>query len=184
MNTAIVPGSISAIAQTSNRSIAEVFLNVEAVILVDVSGSMSANDSKAGRSRYEVALDELAKLQAQMPGRLGIVAFSNSPVFVPGGKPELAGGSTNLAEALRFAKIADTGDVRFVVISDGEPDSETEALTVAAEFRGRIDTVFVGAEGGNGTRFLALLAKRQNGMSLTAAKAQELAAATTLLLGR
>ena len=181
---AIVPGSVSAIAKQSGKSIAETFLSVEMVILIDVSGSMACHDSRGGKSSYEVALEELAKLQANNPGKLGIIAFSSNPVFCPGGQPDLMGGGTNLTGALDFAKVADTGDMRFVVISDGEPDDDTTALTRAQSYKGRIDTVYVGPEGGSGSEFMQLLAKRKGGMSLTAAKAQELAAATTLLLSR
>ncbi|HOR01504.1 MAG TPA: VWA domain-containing protein [Anaerolineae bacterium] len=101
---AIVPGSLSAIAAREGQSLAETFLNADAVILVDTSGSMMSGDSRGGRSRYNVALEELAHLQAHMPGKLAVIAFSDSTVFAPGGQPPLLGSGTNLAGALRFAK--------------------------------------------------------------------------------
>ena len=39
-----------------------------------------------------------------MPGKLAVIAFSDSTVFAPGGQPPLLGSGTNLAGALRFAK--------------------------------------------------------------------------------
>lgn len=182
MNTNLVVGSLAQIAHRDGVALAESFLNVDIVILVDVSASMSASDSRGGRRRYDVALEELARLQADLPGRLGIIAFSDAPQFVPGGKPPLLNGATNLAAGLRFARMADTGDIRFIVISDGEPDSESEALHEAAQYRGGIDTVFVGPEGGPGRDFLARLAAARGGKHVVAVHAHELAAKTEKLL--
>ncbi len=180
-NGALVVGSIGQLAQQAGVSLAETFLNVDVVILVDTSVSMSARD-RGEQSRYEVACAELARLQATLPGKLALIAFASQPVFVPGGIPSTPNGGTDLAKALQFAKLADTGGMRFIVISDGEPDDETKALEVAARYRGRIDTIYVGPEGGPGREFLALLAKRQSGKTVTAAHAHELCATTERLL--
>jgi len=48
-NTAIVPGSIGAIAKSNRTSIAETFANADVVIIVDTSGSMHTNDSRGGK---------------------------------------------------------------------------------------------------------------------------------------
>lgn len=179
---AIIPGSVSAIAAQSGKSIAETFLSVDAIILVDISGSMETHDARGGESRYTIACAELAKLQATLPGKLALIAFASHPVFTPSGIPPAPTGTTDLAGALRFAKVADTGDMRFIVISDGEPNSEQDALAVAAQYKGRIDTVYVGPEGGEGQAFLQRLAKRQAGQSVTAAHANTLCAVTEQLL--
>lgn len=183
MSTAIVTGSLADVATSSNQSLAESFMTAEAVILVDVSGSMSDRDSRGGKSRYEVALEELAALQRAMPGKLAIIAFSDDAVFIPGGAPPLLGMGTDVAGALRFAKCADVPGMRFFLISDGEPDSSDAALDVAETFRARIDTIYVGPETRlTGRTFLRMLAKATGGQSATADCVRELAAVTTRLL--
>ncbi len=183
MTTALVPGSIGAIAQRNGASLAETFVNADVIVIVDVSGSMDANDSLGGRSRYEVALDELAQLQNSNPGKIAVLAFSNDTLFVPSGQPPKLFGSTNLAGALKFARVADTGDIRFVVISDGQPDDANGALDEARKFKGRIDVVYVGPEDyPTGRNFLKRLAQAKGGVVVTADKATQLAAQTQRLL--
>jgi len=183
MNTSIIPGSLAAVAKRTGASIAESFVNADVVVLVDVSGSMHTCDSRGGRSRYDVALDELAALQNGMPGKIAILAFSDSTLFVPSGAPPMLGGSTNLAGALRFARMADTGDVRFVIVSDGQPDDAAGALAEAAKFRGLIDVVYVGPEDhASGRDFLTRLAHSKGGVAVTADRANELALQTQILL--
>lgn len=183
MNTSIVVGSIADIADKTGTSIAESFLNCDALVIMDVSGSMAMTDSRGGRSRYEVALEELAALQASMPGKVAVIAFSDAAEFVPGGVPMLMGGGTNLAGALRFARMADGADMRFIAVSDGECDDEAAALSEAAMFEAHIDTVFVGPERYPiGRAFLQRLAAASGGRSVTADRAQELATKIETLL--
>ncbi len=183
-NMSVVPGSIGQVAHRAGQSLAEGLLDAEIMILVDVSGSMNTQDSRGGRSRYAVACEELAKLQAMHPGKIAVVAFSSAVRFAPSGVPEFEGQSTDLAAALRFALPWD-GTVRFVVVSDGVPDSEADALAVARQFTSWIDTVFVGPEGDYGGRaFLERLARASGRQSVTADRAAELAARVeTLLIG-
>lgn len=183
MTTALIPGSLSAIAKRDNVSLAESFANADVVIIVDVSGSMDAHDSRGSRSRFDVACEELAALQNNNPGRIAVLSFSSSVNFVPDGKPLRHGGSTDLVRALQMARMADTGDVRFVIISDGEPDDPNRALSEASRFIGRIDVVYVGPEDRPfGRDFLTRLAASKGGVSVTADRAFELAAKTQLLL--
>lgn len=180
---ALVPGSVGALAQSSGRSVAEVFMAVDAVVVVDTSGSMAAHDSRGGQSRYDVACAELAKLQAAQPGKIGVISFSDSAQFCPNGVPVNGGGGTDLAGALRLAKTADVAGMRFIVVSDGEPDDEEAALAEARRFVGRIDVIYVGPETStHGRDFLARLARARGGEFVTADRAVELAAATTTLL--
>ncbi|MCG3145993.1 MAG: hypothetical protein HONDAALG_03772 [Gammaproteobacteria bacterium] len=88
-----------------------------------------------------------------------------------------------VAGALRFVKPFDVDGTRFLVVSDGEPDSAIDALAEAAKFAGRIDTIYVGPESGEGREFLARLARGAGGRSATATAGLHLAAAATLLLG-
>ncbi|NLX36052.1 MAG: VWA domain-containing protein [Chloroflexi bacterium] len=183
MTCDIVVGSIADVAEKKGASIAESFMNCDAMVIIDVSGSMGMTDSRGGLSRYEVALEELAKLQASMPGKVAVVAFSDGAQFVPGGVPMMLGGGTDLAGALRFARIVDGTGMRFVVVSDGEPDDESAAMTEAQMFEARIDTVYVGPERyPAGRSFLQRLAAASGGQSVTADRAQELAAQVETLL--
>jgi Mg-chelatase subunit ChlD len=182
---ALVVGSLADVAQKSNASLAETFIGCDAVVIVDVSGSMDARDSRGGKSRYDVALEELAALQQALPGRVAVIAFSSIAIFVPGGRPPFLGGSTNLADALQFAKVADvpTGDMRFFVISDGEPDDRDAALQVAKTYHNKISTVYVGPEAHPvGREFLEKLAGITGGQHVVADRVQELARVTQQLL--
>lgn len=175
MNTNIVKGSLAAIAQEQNKSIAESFVDASVIIIVDTSGSMCAEDARGGKSRYEVACEELKNLQASLPGKLALLSFSDDVIFCPSGIPFNYEGGTDLAKALKFAKLADVTGIRFIVISDGQPHSEEEAIKVARTFRAKIDTIYVGPEGGEGQAFLKRLAKASGGQGVTAAKVAQLA---------
>ena len=183
MNNTVVVGSLSAVAKSNKTSIAESFVDVEAVVLIDVSGSMNTNDARDGQSRYDVAVQELGELQRAMPGEIAIIGFSSDAEFSPGGVPSYSGGSTDLAKALRLAKLADVAGVRFIVISDGQPNSEREALDVAFGFTAPIDTIFVGPETDTqGRDFLSRLAQKHQGRSVLASHAKELAGTVKTLL--
>jgi hypothetical protein len=180
---AIVPGSLTAIAQRDGASLAESFANAEVVIICDVSGSMQIEDSRNNRSRYDVELEELAKLQATMPGKIAVLAFSDNVEFVPGGVPPMMGQRTMLDKALKFAKIADVSGMRFILISDGCPDQEGEALAIAATYKNRIDCIYVGPEAmPEGRDFLLSLSRLRGGVQVTADRAKELCAAVQQLL--
>lgn len=165
MNTTIVTGSLQDIAAQSGQSIATSFLSVDVVILVDVSGSMNRHDAPGGKSRYQAAVDELRKVQESNPGKIAIISFSGRAQLCPSGIPLFQGDTTDLAGALRFAKMADVGGIRFIVISDGQPNSESEALAVAGSFAGEIHTIYVGPEEDyeGGRAFLQRLATANNG---------------------
>lgn len=174
MNTQIIQGSIGAVAQQQGKSIAESFANADVVIIVDTSSSMGQHDSRGGLSRYEVACEELKNLQASLPGKLALLSFSDDVVFCPNGIPFNYNGMTDLAKALKFAKMADVSGMRFIVISDGEPNDEQKALNVAKTYKNRIDTIYVGPEGGDGQKFLQRLAKTSGGQGVTDAQVKEL----------
>ncbi len=181
--TSIIPGSISAIAQQSGKSIAETFSAAEVIIIVDTSGSMATNDSTGYKSRYDVACDELRKLQTSLPGKIAVLSFSDCVEFCPSGIPTYQGGRTALDKALNYAKIADVEGVRFILISDGMPDSEEAALNVAKKYKNKIDVIYVGSEQSPyGRAFLQKLAACTGGSSVTAEAAKELAASVTYLL--
>lgn len=169
---AIIPGSLSAISQQENKSLAETFLNVDCLILVDMSGSMESKDAPGGKSRYQAAEEELARIQGQQPGKIGVIAFSSYPMFCPGGVPVRLGGGTDMAEALKFVRAADDTGIKFILISDGHPDDEAETLRVASRFKTKIDCCYIGPESkglDHGRRFLERLAAATGGRLETSA---------------
>lgn len=184
VSTAIVPGSLQAIATQANRSIAESFVAADIIVLVDASGSMSMQDSRGGESRFKIACDELAQLQASMPGKIAVISFSDKAQFCPGGVPYFEGCGTNLTKALKFARVADVPRMRFILISDGEPNDRDSALAEAKLYRNRIDVIYVGPEDRpSGLHFLEKLAQVSGGRSLIVDRAKELAQGITKLLG-
>jgi Mg-chelatase subunit ChlD len=181
--TALVPGSIGAMAKQNNTSIAETFMSADAVIVVDTSGSMDTRDSRGGKTRYEVAIEELTQLQALMPGKLAVISFSSDVEFCPAGIAKNMGGMTDLAKALRFVHVADVPGIKFIVISDGQPDDEREALAVAKTFKNKINVIYVGPEEDpRGRDFLQRLAAATGGESITKDRAKELAVGVKMLL--
>jgi len=175
MNTAIVPGSLSAIARQENKSIAETFVNVDLVVIVDTSGSMFTHDSRGGKSRYGVACEELTQLQNAHPGKIAVLAFANGTIFCPSGVPTYLGGGTDMAGALQFAKIADVPGMQFILISDGQPDDEAATLAIAKTYQNKISTIYAGPEEHPAGRdFLQRLAAATGGQTITVDRAKEL----------
>lgn len=187
MNQFLVVGSLYQVSQRDNKSLAELFVNVRCAVIVDVSGSMGAHDAPGGVSRWQAAGRELTTLQGEMPGAIAVFAFSDQVRFVPSGVlPELGklGGSTGMANALDYVRSMglDVEGMRVVLVSDGVPNSKEATLAAAAKFKQRIDTIFVGPEGGSGATFLAQLAQAGGGIAATAERVKELAKTTQLLL--
>lgn len=181
--TAIAKGSIGQIAQRDGTSIAESFISADVLILMDTSGSMGASDSIGGKQRYDVASQELRQLQANLPGKIAVLSFSDNVFFCPGGIPTYQGGSTDLAGALRFARVADVPGIRFIVISDGEPNEPQKALNEAKKYKAKIDTIFCGPEDRPlGRDFLARLAAASGGQIVTADRVRALGTEVQKLL--
>jgi hypothetical protein len=179
----IVTGSIADVAQRSGQSLAQSFVNAECVVICDTSGSMDSADSRGGRTRYDVACEELAALQTAMPGKIAVLSFANETMFCPDGKPWNQQGGTDLAGALQFAKVADVPGIRFIVISDGEPNDKAAALNTARGYTNKIDVIFVGPENlPAGRDFLTKLAQASGGQVVTADKAAGLALEAKRLL--
>ncbi len=178
----IVPGSLADVTAESGGSLAESFVDAEFVDICDCSGSMATHDSRDGQSRYDVACQELAALQARRPGKHAIISFSNWPQFRPGGVLPDPSGGTDLAGALKFARLADLDGMQFFIISDGQPDIELDAVAEAKMFKAKISCIYVGPEGGSGQHFLEQLASASGGQFATAEKAIELAAAVEKML--
>lgn len=183
MTNAIVTGSIAAVANRDGLSLAESFLNCEIVVLIDQSGSMAANDAPGRRSRFEAADAELTRLQREHPGQVAVISFSSHVTFCPGGVPGRDGGGTDMAAELNFAQVCD-GASKIVLISDGEPDSQGAALSVAARYAHPIHTVYIGPEDDRdgGRAFLARLAAATGGRTFQSAAPGLLAESVQALL--
>lgn len=181
-NTAIVPGSIAAVSAATGKSLAESFLSVDLLCLIDMSGSMAAEDAPGGIPRYIAACKELTSLQAQYPGKIGVIAFSGNAEFVPGGQPALMGGDTDMIAALRAAFPVDNLGIKIVLISDGEPDEPEATLQEAGRFKTHIDTVYIGPEMGAGRDFLQRLAAATGGIAAQSAQPGMLREPVALLM--
>lgn len=183
MTTQLVKGSLGAIAQQTGQSLAQTFISCDVVVIVDTSGSMGSLDAPGGRSRYDQACIELANLQETMPGKIGVISFADKVMFCPNGQPFNFRGMTDLEAALQFAKVADVpGGMRFIVISDGEPNDPGAALKVAKTYANKIDTIYVGPQYGEGLDFLRRLAAASGGSHVTAAQAAQLSNSVQRLL--
>ena len=180
----LVVGSISSMAKQEGKSIAETFVSADLIVIVDTSGSMNTQDSANFQSRYDVACKELAALQGSMPGKIAVLAFSDTVIFCPSGIPSNLSGGTDLSGALKFAKVADFPGMRFILISDGEPDDRDAALKIAKSYTNKIDVIYVGPETRPfGKEFLEKLATASGGTLVTSDSAKQLAAGVRLLIG-
>jgi len=172
----VVTGSLQDIVQSKHTSLADAFVDVDAVILIDESGSMAATDSRGGKSRFSVACEELANLQKSQPGKFAVIGFSTEVVPHIGGVPIYQSGGTDMARALNYAKMFDVPTMQIFMVSDGEPNSEEQTIEVAKTYKhANILTIFVGPETDRGGRdFLAKLAAVRGGKTTTADRVMEL----------
>ena len=189
--TASVPtkGSVQDIADSTGKRVEDVIAGASHIVLIDQSGSMADHDTSDGRSRFDVAESELRKIQELYPGAVVVVEFSDHAQFLPNGIPTRIGASTNMIDALDWIKRAGAdGLFEIVLISDGEPTSrnswnaEEETLAFARTLKGRINTIYIGEEGGEGYRFLQRLAATTGGREFEAPKPGELAPGIIALL--
>lgn len=167
MTTQLVYGSLKDISQRSGKPIAGTFLSVDALVMVDTSGSMDSEDCPGNRRRYDVACEQLIRLQRELPGKVGVISWSSSCQFNSGGVPYYFGGGTDLASVLKFVKPADGTSIKLILISDGEPDHEQGALDLARQFKSKIQTIYIGPEAGYGRDFLRRLAEATGGKSVS-----------------
>jgi hypothetical protein len=166
MSQAIVTGSLRDIEHASGRAISESFLSVAAIICLDISASMSERDcGQYGESRYAVAIKQLERLQHKLSGKIGIVQWNHEAKFQAGGLPDQPYGSTNVRGCLEYIKPADGTGIKLILISDGEPNVGEDGLDIARTFTSKIDTVYVGPEGGDGARYLRELSRLTGGVS-------------------
>lgn len=183
-------GSVQDIADSTGKRVEDVIAGASHIVLIDQSGSMAEHDTRDGRSRFDVAEAELRKIQELYPGAVVVVEFSDYAYFVPNGIPSRIGASTNMIDALDWVKRAGAdGLFEIILISDGEPttqnydDAEEATLRFARTLKGKINTIYIGAEGSEGYRFLQRLAAATGGREFEAPKPGELAPGIIALLG-
>lgn len=181
----IVPGSLTDIVKSNTSlQIADAFMDITGVCIIDVSGSMLAQDSRDGLSRYQVACQELAKLQQEHPGKYLVMGFSDEVKIHPNGVPEMQGSGTNMLLALKAAKEYDVSNMSFFLISDGAPDwgTEEDIVTIGQAYKNHIHTIYVGpADDSSGSLFLQRLADATGSKFATADRVKELAATVEVL---
>lgn len=180
-----IKGSLAESQKKRNITMAESFLSIEALVLVDISSSMSTQDvnSEGGRcSRWSEANRQLTHLQARFPGKLAVVAFSDRAEFCPSGVLPPTQGGTNLLGALQFVAQADGCGIKFICVSDGEPDNPDGTLAYAKTLTTAIDSIYIGAPGGRGEEFMERLSEATNGRSISKS-VDLLEESVTLLLG-
>jgi Mg-chelatase subunit ChlD len=104
-------------------------------------------------------------------------------MFCPNGQPHNFQAGTDLAKALEFAKVADVSGMRFILISDGEPDDRSAAMRIASTYRNRIDIIYVGSEtSSRGRDFMSELARLSGGIAVTSDSVKGLSQKTQMLL--
>jgi len=180
----VVPGSLKAIADATGQDVMNVLMGVEAIVLLDQSGSMGIHDARDGRSRFAAADEELRNLQELYPGKIALVEFSDRAQFCPGGLPSRMGRGTNMIAPLEWVVAAGAdGIFDIIMVSDGEPDEENRTIEFARRMKGPIHTIHIGRENGDGADFLRRLAAATGGRRFEAAKPGELGAGVIALLG-
>ena len=160
----VAKGSITDISKSGDMALA--ILNAKAVLLCDRSGSM-AEEARGGKASYEIEDEIVTRLQARYQGQVVLVAFHSTAFICPDGILPPPQGDTNMLDAFRVALPLHEAGLRVILISDGQPShDETEVIESAKQFKGNLDTIFVGPETSPGASFLKRLAKAVKGSHL------------------
>jgi hypothetical protein len=149
-----------------------------AVLLCDVSYSMV--DQVQGKRKIDHLRETLEHF-----GGVRRVSFSTE--VYPNDVPEPKS-STRLANALRFVRDEEEFSCDSVIlISDGLPDSETDALDAAISLNRPVHVVFIGdmttQQGRDGEAFMRRLAEATGGKQFTADSSDSMKLLSTTLTG-
>jgi hypothetical protein len=158
MSKAIVPGSIAAVSTVGGKGLA--IARAKYLLICDRSGSMAGQDALHGKTRAEVEDDMVRDLQAKYPGQLVIEAFASQAILcLDGVLPYPNGDSTMIANALNLGATLVKGNMRAILLTDGEAsDPEVGIFLAAKPFMNKLDVVYIGPDLGAGRKFLEKLA--------------------------
>jgi hypothetical protein len=180
MSESLVRTATESLTKSLGKSSLDDFLKASrrSMMLVDVSSSMNEH-IRSGGTKIAACREVCDTLRESNP----------VPVAAFGGVVELVdrvpnpSGGTPLHRGIEFAQ--GLGADHLVVITDGEPDSESAALAAARAFGGVIDVFYIGNGDDSGSRFAAELAKLTGGsVNLTdLAEPKQLAGRIVGLLG-
>lgn len=153
--------------QTANASLADRIKQQRQAtgtfLLLDCSGSMSN-----AIAPHERAIDKLRAiaraLRRDVPSLRQVIfpasSESNEALEIQSDIPEPRG-MTPLAQAITYS--AARGALHLIIVSDGMPNSPTDAEDAASRAKCRIDVCYVGEPGSHGEIFLRKLAARHGG---------------------
>lgn len=112
------------------------------VLILDISGSMAQRISGSSDRKIDI----LERVVFQLPWQNYHVLLFNSETqwWFGGGMPPPSGG-TAMHLALSVAK--EMRPKTTLVVSDGEPDEDGQALAVAKQITGVINTLYIGSDG-------------------------------------
>jgi len=191
-NGGSIEGSMADYQKRTGAGLAKSWLQVKALVVVDISGSMATRDAGDGHRRVDIARMELAKLQKRMPGQIAVVEFNYDARLRRDGSLGEPDGGTNLRGALDYAaELLGPGleRVQIVVVSDGLPDSPEAAVEAGRAMAGKgchLSTVYCGPDTGldanSGKAFLRQLATAGGGKADEALLAKALETTITKLL--
>jgi hypothetical protein len=161
-------GSLSKLKETKQAITVrkdEIKKEKETLLLLDASYSMSDNDSN-GISKMQT----LGKMIKTMPNADKI--YFNSDIMNYGKRtdtPQPGGAGTFLADAFKYIKSKSYTNIykKIILISDGMPNSENEAIESALDLKKPINIIFIGDKGSDGERFMQRLAKATGGSNIT-----------------
>jgi hypothetical protein len=171
---ALVKSLEKSMSINSLKDLARVSKSENAILLVDVSGSMGAH-MQNGKTRIQGLREVNAGIQSKRATTMiAFGLFPNRNADPTGLEQRTVGSevdfiteipeaqhSTPMAEAIDFARAHGFG--RAVVISDGGPNDPHAAMEAAKRFGGQIDVIYVGDPGDPGSIFLDELAKATGG---------------------
>jgi hypothetical protein len=167
-------GSLQDVSESTGKSITELLMEVDHMIVVDTSYSMTTKDAGTGQEqRHDVALKELESLQSQLSGKIAVISGSIDAIFCPTGIPIRQDHGTNFFNWLTFIKNFDGTGIKFYLVSDGE-DYGDHTIELAGKFETPINCIYVGPErGASGISFLRQISDASRGKYVESVKVGE-----------
>lgn len=140
----------------------------DVVVLADLSGSMQDVIGSSGLPKYhhlKIALDDVMKYHPTVR----VVAFADNIRLIKSvSELPKAGGvlgtGTGLAQAIRYASKR-WKPRKTIIISDGLPNDEDDALEASQAITGQVDAIYCGPDNHPAVKFLASLTKACGGES-------------------